>query len=207
MSIRLLIVDDHAKVHMAISQMISRLDDIEIVGQANDGEQAIALCNQVLPDVVLMDVIMPGMNGIEATYHIKQQHPEIKVVALSSFKDDETVRSMLQAGALGYVLKDALISEIAQTIRSAHSGQSILAPELIQMLLQPQGDPGAYDLTEREIEVLRLMVEGLNNKEIADKLIIGLSTAKFHVSNVLSKLGVSNRIEAVSLAVEKKLVS
>jgi NarL family two-component system response regulator LiaR len=192
---------------MAISQMISRLDDIEIVGQANDGEQAIALCNQVLPDVVLMDVIMPGMNGIEATYHIKQQHPEIKVVALSSFKDDETVRSMLQAGALGYVLKDALISEIAQTIRSAHSGQSILSPELIQMLLQPQGDPGAYDLTEREIEVLRLMVEGLNNKEIADKLIIGLSTAKFHVSNVLSKLGVSNRVEAVSLAVEKKLVS
>ncbi len=207
MSIRLLIVDDHAKVHMAISQMISRLDDIVIVGQANDGEQAIELCDQVLPDVVLMDVIMPGIDGVEATYHIKQHHPAIKVLALSSFKDDETVRAMLQAGALGYVLKDASISEIAHSIRAAHAGQSILAPEVIQMLLQPQGDAGAYALTEREIEVLRLMVEGLNNKEIADRLFIGLSTAKFHVSNVLSKLGVSSRIEAVSLAVAKKLVS
>jgi two-component system, NarL family, response regulator LiaR len=207
MTIRLLIADDHAKVHMAIAQMISRLDDIEIVGQANDGEQAVNLCGQVMPDVVLMDVIMPGMDGIEATYQIKQQHPAIKVLALSSFKDDETVRAMLQAGALGYVLKDASINDIAHSIRAAHAGQSILAPEVIQMLLQPQGDPGAYDLTEREIEVLKLMVEGLNNKEIADKLFIGLSTAKFHVSNVLSKLGVSSRIEAVSLAVAKKLVS
>lgn len=207
MTIRVLIVDDHAKVHMAIAQMLARLDDIEIVGQANDGEQAIALCDHVIPDVVLMDVIMPGINGIEATHRIKQQHPEIKVLALSSFKDDETVHSMLRAGALGYVLKDASISEIAHTIRAAHAGQSILSPEIFQMLLQPQGNPAAYDLTEREIEVLKLMVEGLNNKEIADRLIIGLSTAKFHVSNVLSKLGVSSRIEAVSLAVEKKLVS
>jgi NarL family two-component system response regulator LiaR len=207
MTIRLLIVDDHAKVHMAISAMVSRLDDIDIVGQANDGEQALVLCEQVQPDVVLMDVIMPGMNGIDATYQIKERYPAIKVLALSSFKDEEPVRSMLKAGAIGYVLKDSSIGEIAHSIRAAYAGQSILAPEVIQMLLQPQGDPGAYDLTEREIEVLRLMVEGLNNSEIADRLIIGLSTAKFHVSNVLTKLGVTNRIEAVSLAVEKKLVS
>ncbi len=207
MSIRLLIVDDHAKVHMAISAMMSRIDDIDIVGQANDGEQALALCDQVRPDVILMDVIMPGMDGVEATRQIKERHPGIKILALSSFKDEDPVRLMLRAGAIGYVLKDASISEIAHSIRAAYAGQSILAPEVIQMLLQPQGDPGAYGLTERELEVLHLMVEGLNNTEIADRLIIGLSTAKFHVSNILTKLGVTNRIEAVSLAVEKKLVS
>lgn len=207
--IKIVLVDDHIKIHRAISVAIEFWDDLELVGQASNGEEAIQLCADYQPDIVLMDVIMPGMDGIEATRAITQQFPQIKVLALSSFQDEDSVRAMMEAGAVGYLIKSSSIDDLAQTIRTAHGGTAVFSSEVTQVLLRsPSSGPRHdYGLTPRETEVLKLMVEGLNNRQIAEALVVSQSTAKFHVSSILSKLQVESRIEAVALAVEQNLVT
>jgi len=207
--IRIVVIDDHVRVHMSIEAALAVCEDMELVAHGSNGQEALHLCREHHPDIVLMDVIMPVMNGINATQTIHTQFPEIKILALSSFQDDEAVRAMLQAGAIGYVLKTASIDDMANTIRTAYSGKSVFSPEVMSALLNaPQVTPPQdFGLTPREHEVLKLLVNGLNNTEIAEALTISISTAKFHVSSIFAKLGVANRVEAVALAVEKKLVN
>jgi NarL family two-component system response regulator LiaR len=207
--IRVMLVDDHAVVRSGLSAFLLAYDDFELVGEASSGEQALRLCEQVKPDVVLMDLVMPGMDGAAATHAIREKCPSIQVIALTSFKEQELVQGALQAGAIGYLLKNVSADELASAIRSAYAGLPTLAPEAAQALIQATLNPTnriGFDLTDREHEVLALMVEGLNNNQIAERLVISVSTAKFHVSSILSKLGASTRTEAVSLALQNKLV-
>ena len=205
--IRLIVVDDHIKVHQGIAAIIDAFDDLEIVGHASNGQEAISLVYEQQPDLVLMDVVMPVMNGIEATKRIHDTQPHIKILALSSFQDTDSVRQMLNAGAVGYVLKNASIDDLVHTVRAAHSGKVVLSPEISTLLLEMPAAPEApksadYGLTQREREILKLVVSGRNNGEIAAALGISLSTVKFHVSSIFGKLRVTNRVEAARLAVE-----
>jgi len=204
-----MIVDDHKVVRSGLATFLLTCDDMELVGEAGDGEQALKVCAQVKPDVVLMDLVMPGMDGATATQRIRAQCPEIQVIALTSFKEQELVQGALQAGAIGYLLKDISADELADAIRAAYAGRPTLAPEAAQVLIQSVRYPAeriGFDLTDREREVLALMAQGLSNNDIADRLVISRSTAKFHVSSILSKLGVSSRTEAVVLALNNNLV-
>lgn len=205
--IRVMLVDDHAVVRSGLGAFLLAYGDLELVGEAPGGERAVSLCSQVHPDVVLMDLMMPGMNGATATKLIREKHPEIQIIALTSFKEQELVQDALQAGAIGYLLKDVSADELARAIRAAAAGKPTLAPEAAQALIQAARaeHPGA-DLTEREREVLALMVDGLSNSQMAERLVISLSTVKFHVSSILSKLGASSRTEAVSIALQNRLV-
>ncbi len=207
--IRVMIVDDHALVRSGLEAFLLVQKGLKLVAQARSGQQAVSLCAEAQPDVILMDLLMPGMSGVEATRQIKQQHPHIQIVALTSYKDQELVQGALQAGAIGYLLKDISSEELASAIRSAYAGRPALAPEAAQALIQlsTQGPAIGADLTERERQVLSLMVEGLNNPEIATRLVISRGTVKFHVSSILSKLGVASRTEAVSLALQNHLVN
>ena len=186
-------------------------DDLELVGEAGSGREAVRLCEQIQPDVVLMDLVMPEMDGATATRNIRECCPEVQVIALTSFKEQELVQGALEAGAIGYLLKNISADELADAIRAAHAGRPTLAPEATQALIQASraasepARPG-FDLTDREHEVLELMVEGLTNPEIAGRLVVSRSTVKFHVSSILSKLEVSSRTEAVALALQEKIV-
>lgn len=208
-SIRVMIVDDHAVVRSGLSIFLMACDDMELVAEATSGEQALMLCSQAKPDVVLMDLVMPGMDGATAIRLLREQCSDIQVVALTSFKEQELVQGALQAGAIGYLLKDITAEELANAIRAAYAGKPTLSSEAAQVLIQstrmPAGKRG-FDLTDREREVLVLMAKGLNNRQIADQLIVSVSTAKFHVSSVLSKLGAASRTEAVAIAVQNGLV-
>ena len=207
--IRVMLVDDHAMVRSGLAAFLFAQDDLELVAEASSGEQAVAICREKQPDVVLMDLVMPGMDGATATKKIRERCPEIQVIALTSFKEQDLVEGALKAGAIGYLLKDITADELANAIRAAAAGKPTLSPEAAQVLIQATRTPAdrlGFDLTEREFEVLALMVEGLNNNQIAEKLVISVSTAKFHVSSILSKLHVSSRTEAVSVALQNNLV-
>lgn len=207
--IRILLVDDHAVVRSGLSTFLLVHDDLELVGEAANGKEAIQKCEQLHPEVVLMDLVMPEMDGAAATKAIRERWPDIQVVALTSFPEEELVQGALRAGAISYLLKNVSADELAQAIRAAHRGRSTLAPEAAQALIHAatsQPDTVGNDLSMREREVLQLMVEGLNNPEIAERLIVSRSTVKFHVSSILSKLGVSSRTEAVAVALQHKLV-
>jgi NarL family two-component system response regulator LiaR len=202
------VVDDHAMVRRGLATFLKVFDDLELAGEAATGQAAVQLCVQLQPDVVLMDLVMPDMDGATATRLIRSQSESIQVIALTSYKDENLVQSALQAGAIGYLLKYVSADELAWAIRAAHAGRATLSPEAVQALVHAasQAPPPGFDLTERELAVLALMVEGLNNTEIAARLTVSPSTVKSHVSNVLSKLGAANRTEAVTLALRNRLV-
>jgi NarL family two-component system response regulator LiaR len=206
--IRVVIVDDHDMVRRGLAAFLRVKPELDLVGEARDGQEALQVCAVVHPDVVLMDLVMPRMGGAEATRAIRARWPDVQVVALTSFEERELVREALGAGAISYLLKNVSVDDLAAAIHAAHAGRSTLAPEAIRALVDPgQVQPGShYDLTDREYEVLALMVKGLSNPAIADRLIVSRATAKAHVSNILSKLGVANRAEAVALAVQQRLV-
>lgn len=208
-TIRVLIVDDHAVVRSGLAAFLLAYDELELIGEASSGDEAVRKCVDLVPDVVLMDLIMPGMNGAEATHAIRQACPDVKVIALTSFKEDDLMQKTLQAGAIGYLFKNVSADELVRAIRAAHAGKPVLAPEAAQALIHavthPQ--PIGFDLTDREHDVLNLMVKGYNNPQIAEHLVISRSTVKFHVSSILSKLGVTSRTEAVALAIQHHLVT
>ncbi|MBL8154537.1 MAG: response regulator transcription factor [Anaerolineae bacterium] len=210
--IRVLVVDDHEVVRRGLSFALAAHEDLLLAGEAADGQEALEACAAAQPDVILMDIQMPRMNGIEAARLIRQQHPQVRIIALTTFSDEETVRDMLQAGCSGYLLKTTTMNELASAIRLAISGQLTLSAEAVQTLLyptpaapQPAEPAVSFHLTERELEVLRWMVEGLNNAEIAAQLVVSRSTVKFHVSSILAKMNVSSRVDAVRLALQSGL--
>lgn len=207
--IRVLIVDDHTMVRRGLAIFLKVYDDLQLVGEAATGEAAIQLCGRLMPDVVLMDLALPGMDGVEATRAIHRQFPAVRVIALTSFNEEGVVQNVLRAGAISYLLKDVSAEELARAIRAAHDGRSTLSPAAAQALIHATTQPAAlgHDLTARERAVLTLMVAGLNNIEIAAELGVSPSTIKSHVSHILAKLDVSGRTEAVALAVRYHLVA
>jgi NarL family two-component system response regulator LiaR len=206
--IKVLIADDHPLVRHGLKTYFKACDDIYLVGEAENGVEAIEICGKHQPDVVLMDVQMPELNGVETTSNILKKWPNIKVIILTSFVDKELIENSLKAGALSYLLKNESGEKIVKVIRDAHQGKSNLSSEATQIMISEVRNPLSkrFKLTKREKEILSLMVEGLSNKEIANRLTLSTSTIQFHVTNILSKLGVSKRTEAIYLALKQKLV-
>jgi len=204
-----MLVDDHLMVRRGLATFLKVFNDMEMVGEAENGEDAVQLCAKILPDVILMDMKLPNMDGLSATRLIRQQFPQIQVIALSSFKEGDLVKKALEAGVIGYLLKDASVDELAQAIRSAHSGRATLSSEVASSLIQTtfQAPAPGLDLTEREREVLSLMVNGLNNRQIAAMLTVSPSTIKSHVSSILSKLGAISRTEAVTFSLRNHIIT
>ncbi|NTU81301.1 MAG: response regulator transcription factor [Chloroflexales bacterium] len=206
--IRVLLVDDHAVVRGGLRYFLDSVVDIEVVGEADNGAQALAQVAALAPDVVVMDLMMPEMDGIAATQQLHERFPHVHVLALTSFAEGELVQRALQAGAIGYLLKDTAGSDLVEAIRKASAGAPILAPQATQALvsnLNAPPRPGG-DLSDRELAVLRLMLSGLSNEQIAEQLFISRNTVRHHVHNTLVKLGATNRTEAVSLAIQHRLV-
>jgi NarL family two-component system response regulator LiaR len=205
--IKVMIVDDHAVVRSGLSAFLLAFDDLEYVGDATGGADAVGKCIALRPDVVLMDLVMPDVDGAEATRRIKETCPEVQVIALTSYKEDDLVQGALKAGALSYLLKNVSADELAGAIRAAYAGRSTLAPEAAEVLIKAATESPEEDgLTKRELEILELMVGGSSNPDIAEKLFVSRSTIKFHVSNILMKLGAATRTEAVAIALHRKLV-
>ncbi|HLG12131.1 MAG TPA: response regulator transcription factor [Dehalococcoidia bacterium] len=206
MSIRVLIVDDHAVVRQGLKMFLGTDPELEIVGQAGNGAQALKLARELLPDIVLMDLLMPVMDGIEATSLIRQQLPGIEVIALTSVLEDNSVIGAIKAGAIGYLLKDTEAEELCRAIKAAASGKVQLSPEAAERLIREVNAPkNPEPLTERERDVLRLLCAGETNKEMALHLEVGESTVKTHVSNILFKLGVQSRTQAAVYAAQSGL--
>jgi NarL family two-component system response regulator LiaR len=203
-----MLVDDHTMVRNGLRTFLTIYDDLELVGEAADGREALAVYTRVDPDVVLMDLKMPRMDGVEATRALLEHDPDACIVALTSFKEEGLITEAMDAGARGYLLKDIDAEELAEAVRTAHSGNPALASEAAWALFKASrsGPKLGDDLTAREREVLALMAEGMTNPEIAQALVVGLSTVKTHVSNILSKLEVATRTEAVSITLQKDLL-
>ena len=206
--IRVLLVDDHTMVRRGLATFLAAFDDLALAGEVSGGAEAIRACAAAPPDVVLMDLMLPDMDGAAATREIRARSPHVQVLALTSLAEPRLMQRALQAGAIGYLLKDVSAEELHAAIRAAHAGRPTLAPEATQALIQVAAGPPppGHDLTVREREVLALLVGGLSNAEIAARLSVSPSTIKAHVSNLLAKLGVTSRTEAVALALRHNLV-
>jgi two-component system, NarL family, response regulator LiaR len=205
--IKVVIADDHDLIRKGLVAVLRSYPILSLVGEASNGAEAVHLCNSVQPDVVLMDLVMPEMDGVQAISAIRQQYPQTKIVVLSSFSTDKLVEEAIRAGAISYLMKNVSGDELLNAIQSAHEGKSILAREAAQVLVHvAYRSTVDYQLTSRENEVLALMVEGLTNQQLAMRLSISISTAKKHVHNVITKLGVTNRTEATSMAIQQELV-
>jgi NarL family two-component system response regulator LiaR len=208
MSIRILIADDHGVVRQGVRMYLALDPELEVVGEATNGEEAVTLARQLEPDVVLMDLLMPVMDGIAATATIRRDLPDTEVIALTSVLEDQAIYGAMRAGAIGYLLKNTKADELVQAIKAAAAGQVQLSPDVAARLMREVGVPESPEtLTERETDVLRLLAQGKANKEIAATLVIGEKTVKTHVSNILSKLGVSSRTQAALYAVRSGLVT
>jgi len=207
--IQVMLVDDHNVVRSGLATFLRAYEDMELVGEAKNGVEAVNLCHKTKLDVILMDLMMPEMDGIAATRAILADYPDIKIIAMTSFEDEELVQGVLAAGAISYLLKNVTSDELAKAIREAVSGRSTLSPEAARVLVQatrPTKQP-LFDLTEREREVLNLVVQGNSNQLIADTLVISVATVKAHISRILSKLQVSSRAEAIAYAIKNKIIS
>ena len=207
--IRVLVVDDHRHIHEVITRVLIGINDISIVGQAANGAEAVRLCEEVTPDLVLMDVVMPEMDGLQATERIRAKYPDLKVLVLSSFHDHESVYQLLRCGAVGYITKDALTNDLVNVIRTAMEGKAVFSPNVIERLLSPAEAPPAtekFNLTDRELEILIAMADGLTLQQIALKFSIALTTVKYHSANIFRKLGAQNRSEALVVALKNNLI-
>lgn len=207
-TIRVMIVDDHMMMRTGLRYTLSSFVDLELVAEAGSGSEAIQICPSVKPDVILMDMVMPGMDGVDTTVRIKELCPKIQIIALTSFQEKDMIERAIQAGAIGYLLKNVDAQELARAIRAAHVGRPTLAEEATEALIDStrQKTPIGQDLTPREREILILMSKGLTNQEIAKQLVISISTVKFHAKGILSKLEAANRAEAVNIAWKHNLI-
>ena len=206
--IKVIIVDDHPVVRNGIMNMLLIFDDIELIGEAGSGLELLTQLQEIMPDVILMDMVMPGMDGLETTRAVLAQYPEVKIVMLTTFPEGDVVRDVLEAGAVGFFTKNAEIDTLADAIRAAHAGQTILAPEATAALMKTKtrSPELGQDLSKRELEILALLAEGLSNREIAERLTISPATVKHHVSACMSKLRAANRAQAAVLAIELQLI-
>ncbi|MEO1287696.1 MAG: response regulator transcription factor [Chloroflexota bacterium] len=207
--IRVVLVDDHDVVRQGFKYFIDAIDELELVGEASNGEEAVRVANELKPDVILMDMVMPKMTGIQAIEAIKRDHDAIKIIALTSFVDDEDlVHQALGAGASGYFYKNVTVDELADAVRKVHAGDMAMTSEVTRILIKASTTPQEpkISFTERETDVIRLMIDGLNNREIGENLFISRATVKFHVSSILSKLNVSSRTEAVAVIIQNDLL-
>jgi NarL family two-component system response regulator LiaR len=207
--IRVVVVDDHEMVRRGLASFITSIDDLELAGEASNGLEAIQICQQVNPDVVLMDLVMAVMDGVTAIRKLRQLQPRLPIIALTSAADSATVTAAMQAGATSYLLKNVDTDQLALAIYAAYRGERVLAPEATQALIAAATRPASahYNLSEREREVLQHMIEGLTNSEIADRMYISRSTVKFHVSSLLAKLNATTRAEAIAIALKNGLIS
>lgn len=207
--INVLLVDDHDIVLRGLEVSLAILDDIEVIGRAQLGKEAIARCEQLQPDVVLLDLVMPDVNGIEVIKGIRKKGLDTTVIVLTNFKEADLVQGALEAGATSYLLKNVSVDELSLAIRNAVHGKPTLAPEAAQVLITSMTQPSAedFDLTERELDVLLLLTKGYSNRQIADQLVISNSTVKNHVSSIIAKLNVSSRTEAATKALKLKLIT
>lgn len=206
-TIRVLVVDDHEMVRAGIISLLETSSDIEVVGEASDGQEAITAYQQLQPDIVLMDIIMPILDGIQAATQIHTQYPNSKIIALTGIKENQAIRNMIEAGAMAYLLKNSPITDFIQSIKAVYAGNNVFSSEILPLLIKPPPtSPNAFELSQRELEVLRNMIQGLNNRQIALELNVTLSTVKFHVANIIKKLTANNRVEAVAIAIEHRII-
>lgn len=206
--IRIMIVDDHEMVRRGLGLFIRGYKDLLLVGEAANGMQAVRLCGKLQPDVILMDIVMPEMNGIEAIRIIRQKLPDVQIIMLTSSSDSHHITEAIEAGATSYLMKNVTDDQLANAIRAAREGEGVMSPEATQALIKAAIRPSTpvYHLSDREIEVLRLMTEGLSNLDISERLYLSRSTVKYHISGIFTKLGVTNRSEAISFALKNNLV-
>ena len=210
--IRIFIADDHAIVREGLRALLATEQDIELVGEANNGLQAVSKVSALKPDVILLDMVMPNMDGLEAIIEIRKNWPEAKIIVLTSFSDDEKVFSAIRSGALGYLLKESSPQDLLQAIHSVARGEGFLSPTIASKVMRelnrpPKLPPTKDPLTEREVEILQLVAQGLTNDEIAEKLVVSERTVRTHVSNILAKLQLANRTQAALYALKEGLAS